>query len=231
MLLLLAGLLLVACNQPTTPEEDDPKENPPGSGYYSEEEIDYFMEIALGSEYGSPEVVKKWTRDLRVTLKGAPTPADSSTMETVVDELNDLVGNQVQLVFDNRNPNVTAWFVPVDSMENYNTNYKPGNWGYFYIWWNSSYQIYRAQILIGTDKPSQTERSHLIREELTQSLGLMNDSDEYPGSIFQAEWTRVQEYTDLDSTIIEMLYRPEIHSGMGAQEVRSVLDTLEASTR
>jgi hypothetical protein len=46
----------------------------------------------------------------------------------------------------------------------------------------------------------------VLREELTQSLGLCNDSWEYPNSIFYQGWSTNTEYSDLDKEIIQMLY-------------------------
>ena len=49
-------------------------------------------------------------------------------------------------------------------------------------------------------------QKHLLREELTQSLGLKNDSYKYENSIFQQKWTEVTEYAPIDIKVIEMLY-------------------------
>ena len=49
-------------------------------------------------------------------------------------------------------------------------------------------------------------QKHLLREELTQSLGLRNDSYTYPESIFYSNWTNTTEYTELDKSLIDMLY-------------------------
>ena len=47
---------------------------------------------------------------------------------------------------------------------------------------------------------------HLLREELTQSLGLFNDSWDYPESIFYQCWTTTTEYAPIDRELIDMLY-------------------------
>ena len=49
-------------------------------------------------------------------------------------------------------------------------------------------------------------QKHLLREELTQSLGLFNDSWKYPESIFYQGWSTVTEYSDMDKRLIDMLY-------------------------
>ena len=50
------------------------------------------------------------------------------------------------------------------------------------------------------------EKKHLLREELTQSLGFFNDSWDYPESIFYQGWSTVTEYADIDKEIIKKLY-------------------------
>jgi hypothetical protein len=49
-------------------------------------------------------------------------------------------------------------------------------------------------------------QKHLLREELTQALGLSNDSYDYPESIFYQGWTETTEYTELDKDVIRMMY-------------------------
>ena len=46
----------------------------------------------------------------------------------------------------------------------------------------------------------------ILREELTQSLGLLNDSDMYTNSVFYEYGNTVTEYSELDKEIIQMLY-------------------------
>jgi len=95
--------------------------------------------------------------------------------------------------------------------------------GFFWAWWDDSGALYRARILIATDGITQEERSHLIREELTQSLGMMNDSYEYKDSIFYQEWTDTGSYTEIDRAVIRILYDPRIEPGMTMDEVDGVI--------
>ena len=62
------------------------------------------------------------------------------------------------------------------------------------------------------DLPGQ---KHLLREELTQSLGLGNDSPQYIESIFQSAWTTTTSYSMLDKDVIRLLYHPEMNIGKG----------------
>ena len=193
---------------------------------YSQEEIDYFLEVALGSEYGdSEQVIKKWAKDLKIEVLGAPTEEDMQTLESVIEEISGLVSGVKVLVVE-RNPNVEMHFAPEDDFESIEENYVPVNYGFFWSYWNARSELYRSRILISTDEVTQAERSHLIREEVTQVLGLMNDSSRYIDSIFYEGWTETNRYSELDKSVIEMLYREDIEPGMTTNEVVEVLEEL-----
>ncbi len=193
---------------------------------YTQEEVDYFLEIVLGAEYGSSEnTIKKWTQDIKIKVHGTPTESDRQTLDTVISELNDLIGS-IQLSIIDQGANVDIHFLPESEFSSVEPNYVPVNYGFFWVHWYATKEIYHARILIATDHVTQKERSHLIREELTQSLGLMKDSDEYEDSIFYQGWTDVTSYADIDKTIIEILYREEILPGMTGTEVTEALNDL-----
>lgn len=92
--------------------------------------------------------------------------------------------------------------------------YAKGNWGYITLNWNASCQIESAIMGISTDVTNQYQRNHLILEEFTQGLGLLNDSPKYEDSIFQIEWTEVQSLNAMDYEIVKMLYSPVIKDGI-----------------
>lgn len=213
---------------------------------YTTAQINYFLEVALKSEYADSEpTIKKWDRDINIKVIGSPTPEDLNTLQTVIDELNTLVsgirlqvvsqaGHSLQDISSHKprslgnNPNIEIYFVPESKFSQYEPNYQPLNYGFFWGWWNDNHAIDRSRVLISTDGVTQQERSHLIREELTQSLGLMEDSYQYSDSIFYQGWTDTNHYAEIDKAVIEMLYRPEIHPGMTQSQVLKVFQTLNA---
>ena len=66
-------------------------------------------------------------------------------------------------------------------------------------------------------------QKHLLREELTQSLGLARDSPEYTESIFQSSWTTTTEFAAIDKELIRLLYHPDMVIGLTANQVDDVL--------
>ncbi|MDK3156525.1 DUF2927 domain-containing protein [Kamptonema cortianum] len=190
----------------------------------NQEQIDYFVEVAMGAEFGkSSPIVRKWKSDIIVQAIGTPTAEDRRTLDAVVRELRELTGLNITL--GDRNANMTIYFVPEPEFRRYEPNYIPRNYGFFWTQWNNN-TIYNARILISTTGVTQRERSHLIREEVTQSLGLMRDSFKYPDSIFYQGWTDTTEYSEMDRAIIRLLYRPEIRPGMTQEDVLSILAAL-----
>ena len=79
------------------------------------------------------------------------------------------------------------------------------NWGLFLI--NSGREIKRGNMYVDLDRcTSITGQKHILREELTQSLGLKNDTYDYPKSIFYQNWTETTDYAPIDRRLIDMLY-------------------------
>jgi len=195
------------------------------SNNFSQEEIDYFTEIALGSEFGDEvPVIKKWTDDLRIKIEGKPTEADLLTITNIIDDLNELIsGIKIKLV--DKKETLTITFAPESDFTTIDPNYVPINYGFFWaLWHDDNYAIYNASILVSSADITQKERSHLIREELTQSLGLMNDSDKYNDSIFCQEWTDATEFSGMDRAVIKLLYYKKIKPGMSKDQVLNVLN-------
>jgi hypothetical protein len=115
------------------------------------------------------------------------------------------------------------YFAPESRFAVIEPQYIPVNLGFFRVWWNRQGAIYQARILIASEGVTQQERAHLIREELTQSLGLFRDSWRYPESIFYQGWTATNEYAPIDRTAISLLYSPQLRPGLTQSQARAVL--------
>lgn len=100
-----------------------------------------------------------------------------------------------------------------------------GNIGYFSAHWSTTGRLNRAVALIATDT-SQAERNHTIREEITQCLGAMRDSDTYPDSIFYQPWSLVDRFSTMDRTVIQMLYHPKVKPDMTCEQAEQALKGL-----
>lgn len=205
---------------------------PARAGAYTDAELTYFGEIAYGFEYGTATpVIRKWRSDVRVALIGAPTAEDSATVREVAGELTALIGGPVRvtLVARDQPAEVDVHFLPRAQFRTVVAQSTQGDWGQFWLWWDAADAFTRGIVLMGSDVPPDARR-HLIREELTQALGLARDSERYPASIFYQGWSLTTAYTALDRALVEMLYREEVRTGLTEREVTPVLRGLTRRT-
>lgn len=197
----------------------------PRPGGYTAPEIDYLQEVAFGFEFGSaPPLIRKWDRSPGIQLFGSPTAADLETLTGVLEELN-LLMEEVHAEVVSSEPTVEVHFAPVSQFPTILPGYVPGNDGYFGVWFDATNRIYKAVVLLSSDQ-TQIARNHLIREEITQMLGLAKDSYSYPNSIFFQGWTTTQGYDPIDLALIEMLYRRDLLPGMNDRQATDLLRTM-----
>ncbi len=202
------------------PTDDAP---PPIAIEYTKKQLAYFKAIVFGTEFGdSDPVIRKWKEDVRIVVHGKPTEKDLATLDKVIADLNGLI-DTINVSIVESDGNADIYFAPESKFHAITDNYVPVNMGYFSIWWDGSGNLYRSQILISTTGVTQEERSHLIREELTQSLGLAQDTFDYEDSMFYQGWTTTQRFSTIDEAIIKMLYRPDIVTGMSRKQAVAVL--------
>ena len=179
------------------------------------DEIDYFLDIALGFEFGgAPRIVRKWRSDVRLRVNGGPSVTDNQTMTQVIEDINALTST-VDIVSVVDAPMIEVHFVPERQFASILPNWVPGNVGFFAVAFDAQQYINRAVVLISTDI-NQDLRNHLIREEVTQSLGLGRDSPSHPESAFYSQFSLTTTFAPIDEAIVELLYRPELTVGMDA---------------
>jgi hypothetical protein len=178
------------------------------AGSFSAADRAYFENIVLGTEYGfhKPQVYKWVKNPVTIRVYGTPDEQSRECLNDVLQDFNQLSTTTKLQTVNSGNGDIDMYFVPDSRFPFIEPNYIPGNWGFFWVWPASNCEISRARILISTIKPSPAERCHLIREELTQSLGFGKDSLRYPDSIFYQEWTETTRYSDIDKNLIRMLY-------------------------
>jgi hypothetical protein len=178
---------------------------------YTEEEKEYFKQIALSSEFSNNDngTVCKWESDINIFVTNEKPEHLMDELNKVVNELNDII-NPINInIVDNRSD--ANFFVCFGSQNDYNTlepasvGYTEDNWGLFTV--NSGSVIKSGALYVDIYRcESINGQKHLLREELTQALGLFNDSYKYRNSIFQQDWTETTEYAPIDIRMIELLY-------------------------
>lgn len=172
----------------------------------SQEVIDYYNEVVMNTEFdGQNEKALKWTTDMKIYVTGQPSPELLSELKRIVGELNDII-NPIDLVIVNSksDANMIVYFGSANNFANMypslDRNRLENNWGYFTVGVNT------GKMYVDITRANNEEQKHLLREELTQSLGLLNDSYKYPESIFYQDWTTTTEFAPIDRELIDMLY-------------------------
>lgn len=212
-------LLFAACG-PQLP--DGFLDSPPPS---RSEVLNYFLEIGLCPEFGKcpAPMVKKWTSDIRIQLNGNYTESDEQELEIITSELSELTGLSIKIV--ESNPNIDIHFVHYNSFKKYIPEYTgTAKQDGLFVSRNhpGSSVLYAATICIREDA-DELLRNHLLREELTQAMGLPDDSRAYKDSIFQKDpFYKPTEYSAMDKEVIKLLYDKKMRPGMTENEIRSV---------
>ncbi len=191
--------------------------------------VEYFIDIALGFEFGSAtKITRKWVEPMKIYVDGSPTEELLEELDNIILELNDLFtdGFYMEIVNTKSESNFQ---VVMSSAEFYQTNYGVSatytntNWGLFYLWWDNNDNLNRGHMYVDIYRPNLAGQKHLLREELTQALGLAKDSYEYPNSIFQQAWTTTNSYAEIDKSLIWLLYNPKVKSGLTENQTRELL--------
>lgn len=184
----------------------------------------YFEEIVFGSEFQNLEpIVRKWVEPIRIRVFGDPTARDLDALFHTIRDLKSISSGIPPIQVVSENQNVSLHFLPKSEFHKFGPQKELAE-GYFFIRFNDRHEIYQGRILISTESNlTQVERNHLVREELTQTLGLINDSPLYLDSIFQVEWTLTEAFSELDKELIRMLYHPEVKCGMDREALLKIL--------
>lgn len=228
ILLLFVSFGLASCSvdDPITPIERTESE----LTIFNQEVISYFKEVALGFEFGSASnITRKWgNNDMKIFVGG-------EASETLTNELSKIVSELTALTTDNFNIEIVAdstasnFYIYFGSGADYaeifpsQKQYVASNWGLFSVFWNGNNDITRGYMYVDVFRAEPVAQRHLLREELTQSLGLARDSSKYPDSIFQQNWTLTTSYAPIDKEIIRLLYHPNVISGFTADQAETML--------
>jgi hypothetical protein len=195
----------------------------------SKDTLNYFYKIALGAEYGDKvNVVIKWAQPV-VTIKvdGSVSGSSRKCLNRVISDFNALTETTDLRITGNPGADIKFHFAPVSRFKKLEPEYVPGNDGFFYVTWRGDHTISSSTVLIRTTGISSSIRCHLIREELTQTMGLMSDSTEHTDSVFYGRYTPAPtKYSALDKRLIKLLYGGAVKPGDGKKEVaRAVVVT------
>ena len=196
---------------------------------FQQRTIEYFKEVALGFEIGgASQITRKWREPLRAFVMGAPTEENTNELELILGELEELItdGFEIEIVDSREQSNFVMFFGSGQAYANLfpeASAFITNSTGLFFVSWDSENYLKEGHMFVDTQRTTSELQRHIVREELTQSLGLARDSELYENSIFQQRVSTVTEYAEIDRELIRLLYHPDMTSGLNATEVEEVL--------
>ena len=184
-------------------------------------------EVILGAEYGGAgKICSRWVKTPRLSVFGA-TSLQRKVVASSLAHLNETLAKTPIKRIKQLSPNdggasILVYFAPLrelpDLAKQHGFKYVEGNWGYFWTFWNG-HRIYRAIVLLASDKLKGKLLKHFILEEITQSLGLSNDSRIFSGSMFYGGRSNTQHLSKLDKKLIIFFYN-HIQPGAKRRDVQ-----------
>ncbi|MCY3800748.1 MAG: DUF2927 domain-containing protein [Chloroflexi bacterium] len=212
---------------------------------YTADEIAYFKEIAFGVDpdivrigldlelvrrmvenkiAAGKEGIQKWDDgEIGYYIAGNPTARDLAEVESIISKLDSLIPvlhfRRVELsdaradaslliVFRGKDDKLGSDIVVSDWMN-------VGGLGYFGA---NNFVIDAALVIINSDQPEEYRRGVIV-EEITQVMGLPNDSWWYPDSRFYQGLSASHGLADVDEALIRLLYDPRIEPGMTIEDL------------
>lgn len=236
-ILLASTLILTSCSSDDTDDTVVMMENPMDSSVTANQQtaINYFTDVALGFEFGNAsEITRKWTTNIVINVKGEPNAMHLAELSDIISDLNALqstitlrIGNEGDAT------NFNVFFGSGNNYANENPNAAPfvdANFGLFFVNLGANNTITFGDMYVDIFRATPVKQLHLLREELTQSLGLAKDSPRFRDSIFNDDYDVgcATEYSDIDETIIQLLYDNRVPRGLNETEIRVVLENIIA---
>lgn len=202
---------------------------------YDKELVNYFNEIALKAEFeDSPHRVIKWTEPMNLyIIKDEEFNTQVSIIKNAINKINNLIKGEfkIQLVDSHVKSNAVIFLSEKDKVELLVPSLFEGIEeelaGLALVEYDlDNYEIKQAKIFIDINEPLENQESTIL-EELTQSIGLMNDSEKYPNSIFYQnkalDSINTLEYSKMDIDLIKMLYHPKMKPGLNFKKAEKVI--------
>ncbi len=201
--------------------------------------IDYFNEIALKSEYfDNPEKVTKWRKTMSLYIyKEADLNEQMKTINNTIKNINSISsdGFKIEITQDYKKANAFIYLCNKEKVKGIapkfykllkeSINYEYSGFSYVEFKW-TNFVITKALMFIDIESSVEEQKLAII-EEVTQSIGLLNDSDKYPDSVFYETDTIDSsgnyEYSKMDIALINFLYNPKMRPGYNKKTAEIVI--------
>ena len=195
-----------------------------------------FETVVFGSELDpklASKSIAKWQSPVRLAIQGKPGDRHLEFLGRHAAALSDLTGLSIELVKPGEVANINVAFVPRSKMNKIQIGgveqqlierlAAPG--GCFFISWQKPVgTIIGAVIVVNTER-DLARINHCLLEELTQSLGMPNDTDVLRPSIF-SDNDYLLDLARADVIVVRTLYDPRLKSGMPKAEALKLVPAI-----
>lgn len=200
--------------------------------------IDSFFEVSLGNEYGqnSGLNLRKWQQPIRIYVEHqvGDRALNDELLDAQIDHLVSITGFDIQRVNDKSQANLFYFFTRQSALPTLVKRYigqaavthLHGSVCLANIYTGDDDSIDKAHIFVAIDQA----RMHgklvaCIVEEITQTLGLIRDSDLVFPSIFNDK-SQDMLLSGLDEILLRLLSEEEVKAGMSAKQLEPILHKL-----
>ena len=221
-LIAAASVLLCSCSlierftstNGDRPTVEAPKEPIAVKNVSAGELLEFFADVAFGSEYGdSADIVCKWSTRVKYFIKGEPTDGDRELIARLCAELNGIDGFPgIEEVSRETSANMTVSFVSRDQIMQDFEHADANCAGMAEYQWDGETGVIRSA-RCAIDKDLGPERENTVCEEFMQSLGPAQDSYMFQNSVFYQGYTLKTFPSDADFAVMRMLYSRRIPAG------------------
>ncbi len=250
-------LLFAACTElPETITPEPVNEVPPqivqpqkSNALSCQETFDYFVEVAHKIEgLAGDRPIRKWGardglgKEVFVYVSKLESSFEREVfkeLEHIVAEINNLT-DEVNLKIIEGDPQssfeLNSLRVYLGNIDGYKKHIEPAatvdgivSDGFFvYHSVGNTSEIVRGSVWVDTVGVSDKERiHHVLREEVTQVLGLTNDSNRFEDSIFFQGDSQTSSYSKADRDLLRILHHPDIKVNMSKAQTLSVLANID----
>lgn len=219
---------------PTAAPSTEPTEEPHSEFYAKGVSVDqviaHFNKVVLGIELnagtGEVSLVQKWDAPINYRIEGMPNRQDAQNLNNLTKQLNAVEGFPGIQAAKGLEQNLTIYFLKDEEFKTQFAHIMEGKPGYgvAQVWHNDSNGIYAARIGY-RQSASQELRDLLLPEKLMEMLGISEVTVQKEITTGLKPKTII-DLSDLDWSVIKLLYNPRIHNGMNADECEMIIREL-----
>lgn len=195
--------------------------------------LKYFLDIVLKNEFERKiQKCKKWEVNIRLyTFFEKYNISLDNEINNIINDINNLSDTiKIYRTTNIKDSNVKVFLSSRDTFKKHisreNWKYLNDNYGFGRIFYNNNFIISQALVYVDIYKTDNLDcQKHLLREEITQILGMPNDIN-LKKSIFNKDWECITQYSKFDTMIIKLFLSDKIQAGMDKKEIIEVYKSI-----